>query len=181
MTMHVVWRATAPADAAAFLKAVRDNASFLTPWVTTPWRVFTLSEALDAVTLTQPSGQPARFGAFVGARLVGSAKVMPVNGSEEAKEIGVWSVADLTGLGIGTWLIANVIELEFAGATSKIILRRAAANTRSRVMIARLGGTPTIRLWGEETKGCSQVYEIGQAAWASGDSRKVCSECLDFS
>lgn len=134
----VTYRAMSAADASSFLSAVRDSASHLLPWVTTPWRVHDLATAAQAASILLSNGLSARYGLFDEAELLGSVRLIELSAEVPDYEIGIWCVRSASGRGLSSWLLGKAICSAFDSGAQRVTVRHAATNVRAERMVSRL-------------------------------------------
>jgi ribosomal-protein-serine acetyltransferase len=174
----VTFRSFDQGDAVAFLDTVQRYADDLLPWVDTPKRVTDLARARDSVSAKLSSGQPARFGVFLGGKVLGSAKLIELDTSLPDYEIGIWCIPSWRGKGLGKWLMESSIDTAFSFGAIRISLRHAINNVASRSLIESVGAIREGRLRCAARIGDmlqdTIIYSVLQTEWSQ---KKAVSPC----
>lgn len=183
-TNTFLFRPTVADDAGSFLRAVLTNSEHLSPWVTTPLRVTDIESARLSVVASLDDGRPARYGAFRGDELVGSAKVIACDPDVPDYEIGFWRTKEWPGVGVGRWILCNTINSLFHDGASRITLRHALTNSASARAIERVGAVregvlrKAAKLFGQPDD--VVVYGLLRDEWPTEGSLGWCVPCREF-
>lgn len=173
------FRATAQTDAEAFLKVVQANVEHLSPWVTTPTKVFDASSACVHVAPRLSDFTAARFGAFDGPSIVASARIIELD-SKYHYEIGIWCSENWTKRGVSRWLLCNVIEYLFSKDAVLVVLRHDLSNLASGRLLAGVGASVrNIELTHFKNDSQMAVYMVTREEWPTDKCVGRCEPWLE--